>query len=283
MTVPVRPRLIVMPLRPAHGEAFDGTGLGLHFFLGNLFGAHPGLTECWFGWRVKKIFPGPGELAAYVEGRTDIPEFGDLGKQEGVRYWVSGTWSRKRGGLNVALALHDSPENRVSRTDIRVNLDDGLLDFRNRFFDWISSLGPGFPDLSAVSWPEHLTAPGLDCLGRAALATYTAYVGGADGKPTDAIDLTWFRRAVETAPQSYLTHDLLGWGLLKNEAFEQARASFETAIGLNARGTGALAGLMWCAIHAKDREAALAHALAKAALRRDDREKAAAMVHKKFS
>ena len=42
-------RLIVMPFAPDREQAFDGTGLGIHFLLGNLFGVHTRLTECWFG------------------------------------------------------------------------------------------------------------------------------------------------------------------------------------------------------------------------------------------
>jgi hypothetical protein len=79
-------RLIVMPFVPESGQAFDGTGLGIHFLLGNLFGVHSGLTECWFGWRVKKIFQDGDAFSDYCRGRCSGPDIQALGRQEQVRY-----------------------------------------------------------------------------------------------------------------------------------------------------------------------------------------------------
>jgi len=49
-----KPRLIVLPLQPQEEQAYNGTGLAIHFLLGNIVALHTGLKEFWFGWRVKK-------------------------------------------------------------------------------------------------------------------------------------------------------------------------------------------------------------------------------------
>jgi hypothetical protein len=72
-------RLIVMPFVPVPGRAFDGIGLGIHFLLGNLFGVHSGLTECWFGWRVKKIFQDGPAFSDYCRGRCSGPDIQGMG------------------------------------------------------------------------------------------------------------------------------------------------------------------------------------------------------------
>ena len=51
-----RSRLIVLPLQPEKSQGCDGTGLGIHFLLGNVAALHTGLKEFWFGWRLTKIF-----------------------------------------------------------------------------------------------------------------------------------------------------------------------------------------------------------------------------------
>ena len=48
---------IVLPFRAENRHPFNGTGLSLHFLVGNVLALHTGLKEMWFGWRVKKIFP----------------------------------------------------------------------------------------------------------------------------------------------------------------------------------------------------------------------------------
>ena len=56
MALPPTDQCIVLPLRTESHDSFDGTGLALHFLLGNVLVLHTGLKEMWFGWRVKKIF-----------------------------------------------------------------------------------------------------------------------------------------------------------------------------------------------------------------------------------
>ncbi len=148
-----KPRLIVMPFAPDPAQTFDGTGLGIHFLLGNLFGVHPRLTECWFGWRVKKIFPKATAFSAYCRGLPPFPDFQVLGKQENVRYWLTGTWLKTEGMIQVFIALHDI---RGSVRDITLPLSpaDGMVAFRRQFHEWLAGVDLSFPSTDSVFGPN---------------------------------------------------------------------------------------------------------------------------------
>lgn len=275
-----KPRLIVMPFAPDQDQAFDGTGLGIHFLLGNLFGAHPGLTECWFGWRIKKIFPDDRAFSAYCRGVSDVPDFQALGKLEAVRYWLTGGYAAENGGFQVSMRLHDI-QDRVHDITLPLSLEDGMAGFMNRLQKWLAVADLAFPRTDTVFWPERMTPEGLDCLGRGLETLYLNYItrAGADGDP---IDLNWFDRAVAASPRSYLARDLLGWALYKNQEIVGAASCFDTALTFNDKGVGALSGRLWCAVAQKDRKRALTCALAKARVTDADPEAARAWVAKKL-
>jgi hypothetical protein len=275
-----KPRLIVMPFTPDPGQAFDGTGLGIHFLLGNLFGAHPGLTECWFGWRIKKIFPDHTAFGAYCRGIPPFPDIRVLGRREDVRYWLTGKHLKQGTEIQVAMELHDI-QGPVRGITLPMSLSDGMAGFSQKFQEWLSAAGLAFPRTDTVFWPERITEKGLDCLGRGLETLYLNYITQA-GAAGDSIDLSWFDRAVELSPRSYLAHDLKAWGQYKNQAISLAKSGFEAALALNGNGVGALSGLMWCAVAEKNRDKALAYALAKARVTEADPAAARAWVEKKL-
>lgn len=277
-----RPKMIVLPFQPAAGQPFDGTGLGLHFFMGNLLGVHGGLAECWFGWRVKKIFPEIGFFMDYCRDHKGFSDIQKLGEQQKVRYWLEGTYRQTGETLFLALVLHDTQEGRGgSKMDLQVTLDDGLLAVRTAFFQWIAACGLAFVGIENAMWPEQISCQGLDCLGRGLEALYLTYIQG-EGADSNLIDLTWFDRAVEVSKDSYLVQDLKGWALYKNGEYILAEKAFAAALDLNPEGLGALSGMMFCALWGKDRERALRYSLAKADCRGEDREKARGFVDKKL-
>ncbi|EMS81132.1 MULTISPECIES: tetratricopeptide repeat protein [Desulfotignum] len=275
-----KPRLIVMPLVPDTSRSFDGAGLGIHFLLGNLFGVHPELTECWFGWRVKKIFQDETAFTAYCRGIPPLPDIQALGKQENVRYWLTGRYSQEDEILQISMVLHDiqGPDDNIT---LPLSLDDGITDFRYRFQQWLGKAGLAFPRTDTVFWPEWITPEGLDCLGRGLKTLYLNYLSQT-GSAGNMIDLTWFDRAVDVSPRSYLAHDLLGWALYKNQEIVRAESCFETALTFNDKGVGALSGLLWCAVAQKDRDRALVYSLAKARVTDADPKAARAWVSKKI-
>lgn len=277
-----RPKMIVMPFQPAAGQLFDGLGLGLHFFMGNLLGVHGGLAECWFGWRVKKIFPEQGLFKDYCRHHKGFSDIRELGRHQKVRYWLEGSYRQTGETLLLALVLHDTQEGRgASKMDLQVTLDDGLLGARTAFFQWLETCGLAFIGIEKAMWPERITCQGLDCLGRGLEALYLTYIQG-EGSDANFIDLTWFDRAVDVSRDSYLVQDLKGWALYKNGEYFLAKKAFASALDLNPDGLGALSGMMWCALVAKEGERALHYSLAKAACRGEDLEKARAFVDKKL-
>jgi tetratricopeptide (TPR) repeat protein len=274
-----RDKLIVMPLQPAQGQEAGGTGLGIHFLLGNLFCLHKGFLECWFGWRVKNIFPDAKELTAYCRGNSPYNDIRGLGNREKVRFWLEGTYALVPEGVTTDMVLHDTRDDLFVRESFFLNFDDELFGFRDRFFDWLDNCGPGFDGRDTGVWPEQIDLQGLDYLGRALEALYLSYVDAG----VKSIDMEYYDRAVEQCPDSYLVQDLHGWGLYKNEVYGRAEAAFLKARELNPDGMGAIAGLMWCAVLDKDREKALEYALEKGRCRGEDPEKAKAFVDKKLA
>lgn len=278
-----KPKLIVMPLQPAPGQAWNGLGLGLHFFLGNLFCVHRGLLECWFGWRVKTIFPGRGELPAYCRSNEFFGDIQALASKENIRFWIEGRYRQAGQNLYLEVFSHDSAGLlEKAGKEFVLSFEDGLAGFRIRFFDWLEALGFPFEGRKTALWQENISIPGLDGLGRALETLYISYLDESSNGAC-SIDMDWFDRAVKACPDSYLAWDLKGWGHYKNGENLRAEAAFLKALGLNPQGLGAHAGLMWCAIENNDREKAILHGQAKAACRGGDLEKVAAFVDKKLA
>ncbi len=80
-------RGIVLPLQPESHLDFNGIGLALHFLLGNTIVLHTGLTEFWFGWQVKKIFPEKKDLAGYCRGEGGRLDLKRLSAEQGIHLW----------------------------------------------------------------------------------------------------------------------------------------------------------------------------------------------------
>lgn len=275
-----REKLIVMPFVPAEGCEFDGRGLGLHFLAGNLICLHRGLLECWFGWRVKKIFPHAQGLLDYCLGKGRQMDIRALGEREKVRFWLEGEYAGEQEGGTLDLVLHDTRDGLRFDSRLPYSHGDGLAGFRRVFFDWLEETGLGCDGRELGGWPENISAGGLESLGQAIRALYIGYVSEGEGTPP--MDLGDFRAAVAESPSSYLTQDLLGWGLYKNGDMAGAVNAFEAALALNPDGMGAHAGRMWIALASEDRRTALHHALEKGRCRGEDPEKARTFVAKKL-
>jgi len=276
-----KPRLIVLPLQPHEEQAYSGTGLAIHFLLGNIVALHTGLKEFWFGWRVKKTFLEKERLRAYCHNEGPQLDFSKLGKEQGIRYWLRGRVQQRESPMKVTLILTDTKKNHEEQSTIlTLDLSNQLIGFRKGFLAWLKTCGLPLPDAQAIKtlWPEKTNPKGLDLLGQA-LETY--YLHSSWGEK-DPLDLYWFDSAVSAAPDSYLAHDLKGWALYKNKDYKAAKESFRSALTLNSNGLGAMAGLMWCGIYANNEEEAYTWAAAKADLRGDSRRKAKASVKKRM-
>ena len=97
-------RFIVMPLQPETADQYDGTGLALHFLLGNTVVLNTNLKEFWFGWRTQKLFPAKEDLTTYLLGQNKPLAFKQLSEEQKIRFWLYG---KVKGDL-AALSIYDS-------------------------------------------------------------------------------------------------------------------------------------------------------------------------------
>ncbi|UCF83391.1 MAG: hypothetical protein JSV50_19805 [Desulfobacteraceae bacterium] len=276
-----KPRLIVLPLQPKEGQAYDGIGLGVHFLLGNVVALHTGLKEFWFGWRVKKIFLKKEKLRAYCRGEGPPLDIAKLGKEQDIRYWLGGSVQQQGSTIQIALVLTDTNGEREEwATELILDPADQLIGFRKGFLAWLDACGLPFPDAQVANalWPEKTTLKSLELLGRD-LEAYYLHSSWGDKGPFDP---ELFDSAVSAAPSSYLAHDLKGWVLYKNKDYKSAEKSFRSAIKMNSVGLGAISGLMWCAVYTNDEENAYKWAMAKADIRGESREAAKASVARRI-
>lgn len=244
---------IVLPFRADNRHPFDGTGLALHFLVGNVLALHTGLKEMWFGWRVKKIFSEKAALQEYCRDAAAKLDLLQVSRSQKVRLWLYGNFSDQ----TVSLHFFDGqePDVRHAPVDLPVSIDDGLIGFRTQLLNWLESMGRPMPkaQVQAGLWPETIGHEGMDAVGRALEGFYIYSAYGDDG----LLDTSPFKKAVAEAPESFMAHDLHGWALYRNKDYTAAKRAFLTALRINPAGTGAMSGLMWCGVYGKDLEEAM--------------------------
>jgi len=260
-----RPQCIVLPFQPDPSEDFNGVGLALHFLLGNVMALHTGLKECWFGWRVNKIFPEKTDLKAYCRGKEVLVDLHQVNTEQNVRFWLYG----KAGDRFVTVFLFDAADNEQSLSKrIPVSYSDGLVEFRRIFLDHLAACGHPFPakQVQPALWAETISMQGMDILGRALESFYLHSAYSGKGK----IDSGLFEKAAAVAPNSFMAQDILGWASYRSQDYRAAKESFLRALRSNPHGIGAMSGLMWCGVYTGDREEAQFWAARKAEVRGED-------------
>jgi len=216
-----------------------------------------------------------------VTASTDFDIMAD-GKEQGIRYWLSGEYREEKDVVEILLVLNDVKTGNMESGRFDMEVNTNFLSFFKAFFVWMAQCGLPFSgqQASIASWPEKIGTAGLDLLGRALETTYISYLDGSGAN--SLISTEKYEECIAASPHSFLAHDLYAWALYKNKAYDLAVAAFNTALSYNDSGFGAFAGLMWCAVAMENREDALKYALAKAGLRNDDPQKARDFVAKKF-
>ena len=276
-----RPKLIVLPLVPHTDQEYGGIGLGIHFLIGNMIAVHSNLAECWFGWRVNKIFKSVFDLQAFCRSKSLYINQG--AKQQKIRFWIDGRYRQEKNIIWVSLILYDAE--REKRYPVRLCLDpsDFCLAFGRNFFCWLDQchlpLDPR--QRKKALWKEDISVQGLDYLGHAVETTYLNYIDPSLSEQ-GLFDLGWFEKAVAESPKSYLSHNLMGWAFYKNKEYKKSRACFQKALEKNNAGFGALAGMMWCYIFENNRAKALEFSLARADAKQDPQDSAIKFIEKKF-
>lgn len=241
---------IVLPFRPQTPQRFTGSGLALHFLLGNVLVLHTGLKEMWFGWRVKKIFPWQKAFQHYCRDMAANLDLAQVSQSQKVRFWIHGGFS----DTTVRLRVFDGrqPGDDDAPIPLEISMDDGLVGFRSQFMAWIASMGHPMPEdqIQAALWVEEIDHRGLDAVGRALETFYifSAYGGNAP------LDTRTFKEAITAAPESFMAHDLYGWALYRSQDYRAAKSAFLTSLRINPAGVGAMSGLMWCGVYGTDLE-----------------------------
>jgi len=255
-----RPKCIVLPL-PTVGDAPDAAGLGLHFLLGNMMAAHPGLSECWFGWRMPRIFHDPTQLIAFCNGNGPNLDLTRTATDLGVRFWIRG----EVDAGTARLIFFDADVAKEMVATVPLESADGWVAFRKAVLDLLHySDGLGrVTDPAPMLWVERCSCKGLDAVGRALLSFY---VNSAKGTGT-SWNIAPFLTAMADAPESFLAPALAGWAWYKSGRRAEAIAAFQQAITRNPAGVGSLAGLVQCAVASGNAAAAAGWARRKAIIR----------------
>lgn len=270
-------RFIVLPLQPETSDQYDGVGLALHFLLGNTVVLNTNLKEFWFGWRTNKLFPQKEDLTTYLVGQNKPLAFKQLSEEQKIRFWLYG---RVKGDV-AALSIYDSVADSHADSEIPFSTEDHLKGFRQAFIRQLSGYGIAFPETMQPKalWPENISREGLDVIGRA-LESFYYYSAYTDR--TGRVDLAPFEKAVVLAPESFMTQNLLAWSHYRNKDYQKARTGFLRAVLVNAAGTGAMSGLMWCGIYMQNKEEALYWASRAAEVRNQDVAKARQKTNKRW-
>jgi hypothetical protein len=254
MAQPPTDQCIVLPFRGDHRQPFNGTGLALHFLVGNVLALHTGLKEMWFGWRVKTIFPEKARFQRYCRDAASELDLVQISQSQRVRLWLYGNFSDQTVNLNFFDG--QEPNARHAPVDLPISIDDGLIEFRTQLIQWLASVGRPMPDAQAQAalWSETISREGLDAVGRALEGFYIFSAYGGDDGP---LDVSPFKMAVSVAPESFMAQDLYGWALYRNRDYAAAKVAFLSSLRINPAGAGAMSGLMWCGVYAKDLEEAM--------------------------
>ncbi len=277
-----RPKLIVLPLQPEKDQEYNGMGLGIHFLLGNMIAIHPELSECWFGWRVNKIFKAVNDLQAFCSGKEDI-DVKLLAKEQKIRFWLFGRYRENKEMILVSLKLYDADLKKNHAIDLVLDTRDFFVDFGHNFFKWLASCSLPIDQnqMTKALWKDNISIKGLEYLGYAVETTYLNYIDASLFK-NGLFDLEWFEKAVMESPKSYLTQNLTGWAFYKNKAYEKAKDYFKKALEKNADGLGALSGMIWCYVFEKNKKKALAFSIAKADVKNEHHDTAIKFIEKKL-
>ncbi|MBU1341820.1 MAG: tetratricopeptide repeat protein [Proteobacteria bacterium] len=278
-----RSKLIVLPLQPNTDQEYNGIGLGIHFLLGNMIAVHSGLAEFWFGWRANKIFKSVSELHEFCRNKNHFNTVGFHAKEQKIRYWLYGKYKHIKDILLVSLTLYDDDFEKKYDIDLYLEPSDFFVGFGQALFNWLGQCGLPLDhqQISKALWKEDISIKGLECLGWAVETTYRNYIDPLLFKD-GLFDLEWFEKAVIESPMSFLTNDLKGWAFYKNKDYKKAKDSFKKALALNPAGIGALSGMMWCHFFEKNKEKAMAFAIAKADVTHEPHDAAVKFIEKKF-
>lgn len=265
-------RTLVMPLQPAPGMDYDGTGPALQNVIENMLALNPALEETYLLRHMREPFATAADLQDYIRGLRPAGAPLAGAAREGARYVLGGTVI---SDARAEVWIMDIMTGKTASVLLPVDAKDGLVAFRKELMNFLAAqqaqagmAGLGFPPQQAAKAlaPEIASLEALRLFGR----SYGSYLVFSHLGNRAYLDLDLSRQAAEAAPQAALAANMHGWLL---HALRQSPADeeyFRKALKLDPNNVDALDGMMQIALAKGGIDAATPWAMRKARARGAD-------------
>jgi len=239
-----------MPLQPAPGMSYDGTGPALQNVMENMLSLNPTLEETYLLRHMREPFPTAADLQDYIRGQRHASAPLAGAAREGARYVLGGTVI---SDARAEVWIMDLLTGRTASKVLPVDAQGGLVAFRKELMDFLAAqqaqagmAGMAFPPQQAAKalTPEATSLEALRLFGN----SYGSYLVFSHLGNRAYLDLGHSRQAVEAAPQAALAANMHGWLL---HALRQSPADedyFRKALKLDPNIVDALDGMMQTAL-----------------------------------
>jgi len=261
-----------MPLQPAPGMDYDGTGPALQNVIENMLALNPGLEETYLLRHMREPFPTAADLQEYIRGLRPAGAPLAGAAREGARYVLGGTViSDARAEVWIMDLLTGKTASKVLPVDAQGGLGafrKGLLDFLAVQQAQAGMAGLAFPSQQTAKAlaPEALSLEALRLFGR----SYGSYLVFSHLGNRAYLEMDLSRQATESAPQSALAANMHGWLLHAKRQSPADEEYFRKALKLDPNNVDALDGMMQIALAKGGVDAATPWAMRKARARASD-------------
>ncbi len=261
-----------MPLQPAPGMNYDGTGPALQNVIENMLALNPTLEETYLLRHLREPFATAADLHDYIRGQrpANAPLAGAA--REGARYVLGGNII---SDARAEVWIMDLLTGKTASKLLPVDAQGGLVAFRKELMDFLAAQqaqagmsGLAFPPQQAAKAlvPEAVSLAALRLFGR----SYGSYLVFSHLGTRAYLDLDLSRQAAESAPQSSLAANMHGWLLHAQRQSPVDEEYFRKSLKLDPNNVDALDGMLQIALGKGGIDAATPWAMRKARARGAD-------------
>lgn len=258
-------RAIVLPLQPAPGSCYDGTGPALQNIIENVLALHPDIEETYLLRHIKEVFADAGELQDFMQGRLSPARPLAGAVRQGARYVFFGA---VQPGLCAEVSVLDAMTGKTLAAVVPIDPQNGLTGLRAGVLELMAAVAGPMPPEQArrAHTADSLSLSAMKAFG----LSYGGYMTDSYMPGGTRIGLDAARRAATESPKSYLAANMLGWQLFASGETMQATLHFRQALAVDPFGVDALDGMMQSAFRLSGTEQARPWALRKARARGGD-------------
>ncbi|MFP5222086.1 MAG: hypothetical protein ACLGSA_07335 [Acidobacteriota bacterium] len=265
-------RALVLPLQPAPGMAYDGTGPALQNVIENMLALNPGLEETYLLRHMREPFATAADLQDYIRGLRPAKAPLAGAAREGARYVLGG---RVISDARADIWIMDLMTGRTASVLLPVDAQDGLVAFRRQLMEFLAEQQAqagmdalAFPPQQAAKAlaPEFASLAALRLYGR----SYGSYLVFSHLGNRAYLDIDLSSQAVQAAPQAAFAANMHGWLLHAKRQSPGDEEYFRKALKLDPNNVDALDGMMQIALARGGIDAATPWALRKASTRGTD-------------